>query len=183
MSDWQSNRKSSNIWFKLESEIALQQSYWTQTHWCSFIKVVAKGLLLRPNDGRNSFPGQGWSRVKLSHEWYREPNGSPYWDTTSQVVCRVQSIDWYCEASTSSKWYKFHLPSRTATSFTIRFLSSSLLRVTYNRYVRFSGDLQVISGNCGVVASKQFSRCIINSGHAVVRCSFMHTAGNIPSQC
>ncbi len=30
-----------NPQLKLESEIAWQQSYWTQTHWCSFISVVA----------------------------------------------------------------------------------------------------------------------------------------------
>ncbi len=34
-----------------------------------------------------------------------------------QVVCRVQSLDWYCDASMSSEWYKSHSPSRTALSF------------------------------------------------------------------
>ncbi len=29
------------------------------------------------NDGRNSCPGQGWSRVNFSHAWYQEPKGSP----------------------------------------------------------------------------------------------------------
>ncbi len=43
----------------------------------------------------------------------------------SQVVCRVQSIDWYSDASTSFKWYKCHPPSRTATYFTYFFRLNS----------------------------------------------------------
>ncbi len=35
-------------------------------HWFSFIGEVAKGLLMRPNGGRNSCPGQDWPRVKSS---------------------------------------------------------------------------------------------------------------------
>ncbi len=37
---------------------------WTQ-HTNS--KRTGKGLLMRPNEGRNSCPGHGWSRVKFSH--------------------------------------------------------------------------------------------------------------------
>ncbi len=36
---------------------------------------------MRRNEGRNSYPGQGWSRVKFPHTWYQEPKGSPT-DTT-----------------------------------------------------------------------------------------------------
>ncbi len=37
----------------------------------------------------------------------------------SQVVCRVQSIDWYCDAGTSATCNKSHAPSITATPFII----------------------------------------------------------------
>ncbi len=40
-----------NPQFNLERKIAWQQSYWSQTHWCSLVCVVALGLLMRPNDG------------------------------------------------------------------------------------------------------------------------------------
>ncbi len=59
---------------------------------------------MKPKDSRNSCPRQGWSRVKFPHAWYQEPKGSPQQILLWLVVCWVQSIDWYCDASMSSKW-------------------------------------------------------------------------------
>ncbi len=46
------------------------------------------------------------------------------------VVCWFQSLDWYCDASTSSKWYKSHSPSRSVTSL----MSYILHKKTYAVY-------------------------------------------------
>ncbi len=68
---------------------------------------------MRPNGGRNSRPGHGWSRVKFSHSCVHEPKRFSQLMYYLRVVCWVQSVNWYRDASMSSKWYKSHSPSIT----------------------------------------------------------------------
>ncbi len=69
------------------------------------------------------------------------------------VVCWVQSIDWYCDASTSFKWYKSHETSRTATSFTDRHIGRGNSRwhlgLTHSRHdtSRLTGPNTLLANN------------------------------------
>ncbi len=80
--------------------------------------------LLKVGTAVQCMAGRVWSFLIMVPGTKRFPQLILPW----QVICWVQSSDWYCDASMSSSWCKTHSPLRTSLSFLIKFILQTLLR-------------------------------------------------------
>ncbi len=58
-------------------------------HWCSFLSVVTCTIVWY------DYRGVVWSRMTVSHTWFRKPKGNPSWS---------RSLNCYCTAVVAVQW-------------------------------------------------------------------------------